>query len=202
MLRTTVHINRKQASNFLLAIKLAEKIGLPLNLWVTISFAHIECSADEISDRFSVLRGQRFSPWINRPPTNSGLARSKPAFLWVIENAGCMNVHWLVHVPVERRCEFELKLAHWIETMFGPMGHETAIDVQQVYNPYGCRKYMLKGLDPHIARFYGIDPEDQGRVTGKRCGVSVSLGPTQARKHCTRTRWRPYDLMGAVANRR
>lgn len=83
----------------------------------------------------------------------------------------------------------------------GPIRHETAIDIKQVYNAYGLRLYMLKGMDPHLAHFYGVEPEDQGAVTGKRCGVSISLGPTQTRQHGTRRRWTPYAMMAAAANR-
>ena len=200
-MRKTVHINRKQAANFAPAIRLADKLALPLNRFVTFSFAHLPCSEDEVSQRFSNLRAQRFGPLLNRPPRNKGLLPSRPAFLWVIENAGCLNVHWLVHVPDKRQREFEARLAGWVEEIFGPMQHETAVKVQQSYNPKGCSLYMLKGMDPYLAHFYGVEPEDQGCVTGKRCGVSISLGPSETRKHGTRRRWKPYALMQAAANR-
>lgn len=198
-MKVTKHISRKQAANLRPAIELAEKLKTPLNQMVSINLGLVDLKIDpwEVSSAFAMLRTQRFGPWIRRPGLDRiGLAST---FAWVIENkSGTPHLHWLLHVPASRLDAYKAKLRGWVEECFGPVLASRAIHVQEAYNPYGCRLYFLKGMDPLYAPFYRVVPEDQGTVLGKRFGVSQNLGPSQTRKHGTRRRWRPYAMMNAA----
>ena len=163
MVRLSHHIRRQQATNIKPAIRLAEKRETPLNHFVTINFTHLEC--DESAKE----------------------KRRAAAFVWVIENGGGhLAAHWLVHVPDSRRADFEARLLGWVSKETGVADIEgTALDVKFARTPLGAGKYMMKGIDPAFAAFYGITHVPQGQVHGKRCGFSQSLGPSSCRRERT-----------------
>lgn len=153
--------------------------------FVTINFSEAGVAPERASEIFAKLRDCKFSPWIRRPPRNSGHAKVRPTFAWVLENGGnVIAAHWLVHLPEGRVTDFQARLPAWLGAVTGADAITVApvIHVRRAYRPRGARKYMLKGIDPGIARFYGIRPQDQGAVDGKRAGVSQSLGPSIKRR--------------------
>jgi hypothetical protein len=96
----------------------------------------------------------------------------------VIENqSGCLNAHWLVHVPPARHQEFKDKLPNWLEVATGIVYSPRAINIKTSSNPKGAGRYMLKGMYPSIAHSFDIRPEYQGWVTGRRIGHSKNIGP-------------------------
>src|SRR4051812_38492327 len=95
------HIGRKPAGNVYHGIRIAETIGLPLNLFVSINFSLIACAPDDVSRSFKKLR-DTFAKWVTRPPRPLKEHKAAPTFVWVIESPpNCnINVHWMIHVPV------------------------------------------------------------------------------------------------------
>lgn len=196
-MRQSHFIRRQQATNFAPAIRLAEKIGLPLNRFITINFTHTECTEDAVSVAFAQLRSNHFGPWLRRPSRKSRAQPTRAAFIWVIENTNAhVAVHWLVHVPDNRLADLQARLPIWLAKVTGGLHcAESAINIKPAHTPLGARKYMLKGIDPAFADFYRIQHIPQGLVYGKRCGFSQNLGPTSCRRNRTyhsqirRDRW-------------
>lgn len=184
MTRRSHHIRRQQATNIKPAIRLAEKRGVPLNRFVTINFTNLGCDEASVSNAFAKIR-ERFARWLR-----SGSTKTNPqaaAFVWVIENGGGhLAAHWLVHVPDARLIDFQNRLRGWVCKATGTAAIEgTALDIKRAGTPLGAGKYMMKGIDPAYADFYGITHVPQGLVHGKRCGFSQSLGPTSCRQERT-----------------
>ena len=101
-----------------------------------------------------------------------------PTYVWAFEAAGGqIAVHWLVHIPRGLVREFRRALPAWVEVTAGTIEDTTAIKHRHIYNVIGAKRYVLKGMDPHFARQWGIRPIPQGTVIGKRSGFSRNLGP-------------------------
>lgn len=180
--RVSQHIQRKPASNLINAIKVAEALKTPLNQFVTINFAHTRCPSQLVSQQFEKLRDNFFCPWLRRSKRQKARAKP-PAYVWVVENAGgCLNVHWLAHIPKGRVRDFRKRLVDWLAAVAGEVSCTSAIHIRYAPRPLGAGKYMLKGMDPIYAPFFCIQHIPQGVVHGKRSGFSRGLGPTVRRK--------------------
>ena len=181
--RHSRHIQRKPASNLHHAVKVAARIGRPLNQFVTLSYAHTTCAPEEVSERFERLRQNHFGPWLRRPPRGVKEPCGPAAYVWVIEATNGIAVHWLVHVPATRLTDFKKRLPRWLKATAGePTCDASAVHMRPAYNPMGAKLYMLKGMDETVAKSWGIRPVPQGIIHGKRSGFSRSLGPTARRK--------------------
>jgi hypothetical protein len=186
------HINRKPASNVYHGIRIAETIGLPLNTFVSLNLKLTKCPPEEASEAFKKMR-DTFAKWVRRPSVKIKNTTAAPTYVWVIENPnGHHNVHWLVHVPKKRKKEFE-KLIHKLAAIyFGEITDNKAIHINRgLYNVRGLGKYILKGIQPEVAKFYGVIPESQGRIYGKRSGFSRNIGPKKKRELREVGRYRP-----------
>lgn len=202
--RISQHISRKPASNMVHAVRVAQAIGQPLNQLVTFNFAHTTCPEHLVSRQFERLRDNHFVPWLRR----KGKGRPKPpAFIWSVENSnGCLNVHWLVHIPKGRVRAFRSQLPKWLAAVAGEVSCTSAIHVRHAPRPQGAAKYMAKGIDPLYAPFFRIRHVPQGRVHGKRAGISRCLGPSVRRRlqeggqmrHAPR-RFRPFPVQQPAA---
>jgi hypothetical protein len=188
--RASDHIRQIPARNLHHAIRLATSKGLPLNLFVSFNLTLTRCPEYEADLAFQLVR-TRFSKWIRRAALTA-----PPTFVWVIENPnGCLNAHWLLHVPAARHAEFKEKLPLWVTEATGEILASQAIDVRPAEQPTRFERYMLKGMFPSMARNFGIRPEPQGWVTGRRIGHSRNLGPVQVAalrrlgKHPPASRW-------------
>lgn len=174
--RRTHFVNRKPAGNFLHAIQFADRLKRPLNTFVSINFTLTSTPPAEMVAAFERLRKSFFCHWFRRdarPPKSDGA----PLYVWVAENAnGQHGIHWLLHIPTHRRRDFEAKLALWLEEVAG-LCSEGTLHVRDAPTPKGAGKYMMKGIDPHYAAFYGVRPSPQGEIVGKRSGFSRALGP-------------------------
>ena len=194
--RQSDYIRQIPARNLHHAIRLAESKNLPLNLLVSINFSLTTCP-EELVDRALQSIRNAFGKWITRPGRRAGLPRALPAFVWVIENKdGCLNAHWLVHVPASRHDDFFTRVSVWLEQAVGVIKDTRALHIQEAVNPKGLGRYMLKGMYPSLARYFEIRSEYQGWVTGRRIGHSRSLGPVEAARmrdqglHPKAQRWR------------
>jgi len=179
--RLSHHIRRKPASNLIHAVRIADGRNLRLNQFVTFNFTKTACPTDLVSIQFEKLRDTYFVPWLRR--ADKRRPTKPPAYVWAIENpGGCLNVHWLVHIPEGRVGDFRKRLPLWLAAVAGEVHCTSAIHVRFAPRPIGAGKYMLKGMDAAFAPFFKIDHIPQGIVHGKRSGFSRSLGPTVRRR--------------------
>ena len=202
MPRITRHIRRKPASHLHHAIRVADALRLPLNTFTTINISMTSCSVEQASCVLARLRNNYFSHWARRPTkaiVASGSEAFSPAFVWVLEAAGGVTAaHWLLHVPEDRRADFESRLAKWVEKAVGKIENERAIEIKDAPHPKGLGKYMLKGMEEAYAPFYGINFKDQGVVHGRRSGYSLNLGPSAKRRlrnegdYPEARKWKPF----------
>jgi hypothetical protein len=182
------HIDRRQARNFMEAIRYADRhlveLGRPLNTFATMNFDHIDCPSERVSAKFEQLRDNHFVRWLRYK------AAAPPYYVWVLENqAGNTHVHWIVHIPKSLRTAFGRKLPEWLARIAGTVRcGESAINVKSVYDLGGLGRYLLKGMDPSYAARNRIRHEPQGLIYGKRCGVSKSLGPAARMRSKVATR--------------
>jgi hypothetical protein len=186
-LRTNSHIDHRQVRNIMRAVKFAELQGRPLDTFVTINFGQTGCSLDATSKVFERLRDNHFTKWLRDIAKREGQPDWLPAYyIWAIENKPAnQNVHWLVNLPQALKHSFEIKLAHWMEKLAGPLDpSQKVIHIQPADSPVGAAKYSCKGINPRYARHFRINPIPQGIVTGKRAGISKALGP-EARRRLT-----------------
>lgn len=193
--RASDYIRHLPARNFHHGIRLAESKGLSLNTFVSINFSLTDCPEKQTDLSFQQLR-TTFGKWVTRPQKDAAALKAPPTFVWVIENQnGCLNAHWLVHVPTARQSEFRAKLPDWLGRSAGQVYDNKAIDIREAQHPTRIGKYMLKGMYPSLARDFGIRPEYQGWVTGRRIGHSKNVGPVQLAhmrrlgKHPPASRW-------------
>ncbi|MBG1233968.1 hypothetical protein [Aestuariivirga litoralis] len=159
--------------------------GLPLNLLVTFNFWQADCPLEDVAAKFAWIRDARFTPFMRRPLKRHALEGTPPTYIWCLENPTGLQVHghWLIHAPSNRRELLIERLPLWFkEIVTGPL-REDALHFQDVTNPVGMTKYMMKGADELWAKTYGIRAEDQGPIIGKRAGTSLNIGRTE------RARW-------------
>jgi hypothetical protein len=112
------HIDRRQARNFMKAIRYADthlvELGRPLNTFATMNFDHVDCPSERVSAKFEQLRDSHFVRWLRYN------AAAPPYYVWVLENqGGNTHVHWIVHIPKSLRIAFERKLPEWLARVAG-----------------------------------------------------------------------------------
>jgi hypothetical protein len=194
--RKTHFINRKPAANILHAVNVAEIAGRSLNYFVTLNFLHTACPPEQASARFEKLRDNFFAPWLRRCAPK-GRKEAPPTFVWSLENTnGCLNCHWLVHLPAGRVEDFKERLPRWLEKVTGGILDVSAIHIRKAPTPRGAVKYLLKGIDPFYAPIYRIEASDQGEVMGNRSGFSRALGPKVKRELQAEGRMKPTRRIG------
>jgi hypothetical protein len=185
-------IRYSPSRNLHLGIRLAEKLGLGLNLFVTFNFTMTACDPAYADRAFAKLR-EAFGKWATRPNKSRLAEAFSPTFVWVIENPDeCLNAHWLVHVPRKRQADFKANLSKWLENAVGDIYDERAIKVKVASNVEGLKAYLLKGLHPSLAKLFGIRYINQGWVYGRRIGHSKNIGPVQVKK------WRDLGVFPAA----
>ncbi len=174
--RESMQIGRKLAANVHHATRASKLVKLPLNQFVTINYSKTACQPSEASAAFRRLLGSWFARWLRRHPKNH--RQRPPTYVWCFEAAGGqIAVHWLVHIPRGLIREFGRTLPTWIAATTGEVDDRSVVKHRRIYNLIGVRRYILKGMDPHVAKQWAIKASDQGIVIGKRCGFSRNLGP-------------------------
>ncbi|MGY6286078.1 hypothetical protein ACXIT0_24845 [Methylorubrum extorquens] len=179
MARASSYVNRRQAANFVPAIAFADTLGRSLNWHVTLNFSHTACAPNQVGPAFERLRDNHYTRWLRyRSQKPFRRDHGEATYVWVIENAsGHTHVHWMVYVPRVLIREFKTKVPAWTATVSGSAEiSDGTIHIEPVDRPTGLGKYLMKGLDPRIAKQHRIDHVPQGIVHGKRCGISKCLG--------------------------
>lgn len=161
------------AESLILAAAHATATGHCLNRFITITFKHPDerIRTQEALQKFIKLA----SDWLryNDAPV---------AYIWVVENPVGVDehVHILIHVPHNMAARFSRLTRKWIrrtgaEVYKGVARSEPIVSFDGLM---GLLRYLLKGCSPEAAAMFRIRLEPQGWVTGKRCGMSQSLGAT------------------------
>lgn len=175
----------------------AERIGLPLNAWVTINFSMTAIAPWDAVPALIRIRNNHYSKWARRPRKGKGSA-FEPTYIYVFENKReneifgdiiyeeigpdlphNVHAHMFMHVPPNRQHDFECLIYEWVDFVAGRICPANTIKVQWVTEDNGISGYCVKG-SKHAKRF-GSEYKPQGAILGKRAGTSENLGPS-ARK--------------------
>lgn len=173
--------------------------GRPLNELVTIHFKPAGVARPrEFISRFL----KQANDWSRR-----NTARPS-AWLWVLENppiqengSGGLHTHILIHTPFHLISDFRRSARRWIE-LAGGTNRSGVFDCRSVHHCgprddhgdylclglLGLLRYLSKGIAPQASDDFGIRPDNQGPISGKRYGYSESLGE--------RRRWLPMVRPG------
>jgi hypothetical protein len=180
----SLYINRKPASNFHHAIRVAETINLPLTLFVSLNFGYTDCRPEDTPKAFQSMR-RKFGRWITRAAC-SGQKPAPATYVWVIErphHREHLDSHWLLHVPANKRADFKRKLPQWLASVTGGIiDSRAAIHVRTAPTPRSLERYMLKSMQPAWAEYFDIRHDPQGIIDGRRSGFTKNIGPTQKRR--------------------
>ena len=181
------HITPAQAEGLVLAAAHANKVGLPLNRFLTILWGQAEIPGriQDAQARFLELMRKWFR-----------YRGVKTAYVWVIENGSekGLHAHILVHVPRAYEKEWRRAVPKWIEGKVGRgiirskrVGFKNT--PRKSIGPIkGVLKYVLKGVSERSASLLRIERANQGSVMGKRVGNSQNIGPT-ARNAYAQEKW-------------
>jgi hypothetical protein len=189
-MRSSDYIDRRQFTRLKQSVHFAGEIGRPLNAFVTLQFGATSCDADRVGPAFRDLLKNYFGPWLR--PTRRGAPSFKPAvYIYAVENKRTddhphgTHVHWMVHVPPERRAAFEAKLPHWLAKVAGPIHNlDAAIDVQDTDDTRKRALYLGKALHPSLAKKHGVKfTSPQGQVFGRRCSIAESINAAAIMRH-------------------
>jgi hypothetical protein len=167
------YIRPSQVRDILAAANHAETLGRPLNTCIDINWSRTSAGHDPKGASL-----QRVLKRLRRWLIQHGAALSA---LWVREHPHRKgpNGHIMLHLPREllkelRQDELTL-LPQGCRDLDGrsirvhPTGETRAARTARVI-------YVCKGVKPgRIAKVLGIDPEFQGRIFGKRCGLTENL---------------------------
>jgi hypothetical protein len=182
--RVTEAISETMARGILEAGEFAVGLGLPFNRMVNIHWEAAGVADDlKATGRFLTLAGD----WVRR----QGGAM---AYVWVRETGPGKgrHVHILMHLPPDlangfNRCRCRFLKACGARPKAGvilsrPIGrslhHALTGGADYEANRTGALDYVLKGADHRAREALGIiECEPGGLVVGKRCGVSVNIGP-------------------------
>lgn len=174
--RPTDHIHRRVTQSIFRGFDYAAHAGTPLNLYVVINLR--EGSAASAATIFASIR-HKYRDWLTHH-RNKGRPVTRPVYAFSFENPnGMTHVNWAIHVPACVRHDFERKLRRWVMRAQGECGPQD-ICCKPINPAYAKRlaKYIVKGTDPDfVAHFHlGEVHAPQGRVWGKRAGVSPAIG--------------------------
>ena len=202
------HINRRVTQSIFDAVDFAVDKNLALNWEVVINLHESEAKA--AATLFENIR-DRFRVWLNYRAKKDGQA-VPPVYIYTLEDSNADRPHphanWLVHVPDAYAAEFRRKLPRWVKRAQGEAG-PFDIHCESIKADYVKRlaKYVVKGTDPvFVNHFYLADmAAAQGRIYGRRAGVSPSLAQTARkaagfkRKRKSFPGWTPSKSAGSAS---
>ncbi len=178
--RTTSYINRRPASVLLHSDRVAARIGRLPNIEVQISFWKTKLPSEAISKTFErSIRGRKFSYWSR--PKQAGQRKDfngPPTYAWVIEKGDTYpHVHWCVHIRPQCLPSFKRQLKKWIDAVpeLAEVPFDELVSIRPLPNYSGYKMYICKGMDPAYGNAWNVRNSSQGRVVGKRSGVSKNL---------------------------
>jgi len=173
--RETHVIDYPAAANLVAAILCAIHRGEAPNYFITI---HLETIWARRAQRFVTRFMKSLGDWL----AYKGTPR---VYVWVLENPSNhgLHLHVIVRFPPGFALPKELAIG-WAEKA-GASAPDApgGIEFERVYNPMRLVSYLLKGaeaetlqrLEENYPEFTAWDPSPQGRIVGKRCGVSERI---------------------------
>jgi hypothetical protein len=177
--RSTQLISMRQAINIFDGVHFAKSIDLPLVAHLSIHWSLTDIGDDPSGHLFAKIR-EGLSKWLFRQGNDFAAA-------WVRERqaggqSDVEHCHLLFHLPAQLRSggkllQVEAAIARLVRLHARGILHEKAIDLRVHDNPDG--KYLLKGGGPKVWKRFGLRKEHrrlQGRIDGKRCGVTENIG--------------------------
>lgn len=182
--RVSEAISVTAARGIVEAVTHAVQTGVPFNRWVTIHWDAARVADDlKAKERFLKLAGD----WVR----SQGGAT---AYVWVRENGPDKgrHVHILMHLPPDLADPFNRCQRGWLQAcgaswrkgviLSRPIGlslcHALSGGADYERNLTKTLGYALKGASQQAREALGIiECEPGGLVVGKRCGVSVNIGP-------------------------
>lgn len=182
--RTSDGLTLAQAEKLAKAAQTAMAIGRPLNRHICV---HWEAAG--LVDREAMPATTAFLKYLRE------WLRGQTAYLWTRENGDGKgsHVHILAHIPDDQKMNGALS-RRWVERCIGRKYRAGAIFSRRIAGAsqptgvvYGENlskvvAYVLKGVEPHVAKSMGISHEYGGDVIGKRCGTSRNLGAVRSGK--------------------
>lgn len=193
MVKISHRVGPKAAQTLYYAEEQASRIGLPINISITLNLALLGISPHDAAKTFQKLRNQRFAPWVRRdkrqgciPTYTYGFENSRDGVPFTdLHGPHNIHVHWAVHVPHRRHIAFEGELYRWVdEIAVSREWPSQALLIKPVTDPGNVCRYPIKGATKAVAEHYGVADEQvkaQGVVIGKRTGTTTNLGPTARR---------------------
>ena len=182
--RSSDALSPSMARGLIEATGFAVRSGLPFNRMVTIHWEAGRVEDDlKATARFLKLAGD----WVRR---QGGVL----AFLWVRENGPGKgrHVHILMHLPPDLARAFNRCQRRWLRAcgaiwragvllsrpVARSLSHALTGGPDYDANLAEALGYLLKGADGPAREAFGIRRREAGgSVVGKRCGVSVNIGP-------------------------
>ena len=175
------HLRPCQVRGLQAATSYAEEIGRPLDACIDINWSRTSWEDDPEGEALERTI-KKLRRWLSRQD-------EELYAIWVRENPPKKGpgAHLMLHLP--RRL---LKPLKEIAMDLLPEGCRDTDGKAVWVHPAGTTSfarmsrvlYLSKGINPgRVCETLGIKPQDQGRVIGKRCGMTENLGPTAQRRH-------------------
>jgi hypothetical protein len=197
---------RNQVESMRRAAEFAHDIGYPLNLAISINWDRTWVGDDpdgRLLDQLMELSRKLFKrQW--------GVS----VFAWIEvreypkDPFPRPNAHVLVHCPEGRLEEYRAWVRQTLERFCSRLDAK-AVKFKLVGNGnptlaavLGKANYMSKGVNPSAAARLGIRPSAQGRIHGKRAGVSQDIGLAAQRRHQAAARQAAWGVTVAVSGLR
>lgn len=181
----TVQINRKTSETICHAFDYAKHIDRPLNLYVVMRMNEVDNHACEAT--FRAIR-RKCRVWLQRKQQLAGLPMEPPYYVYSFENPEDTGVHlnWVLHIPDALVGEFRKKITGWVAKAqgFDPEGDDIHIQDVDPHTDKSLAKYIIKGTDPHYAKYLHLQHvvAPQGTVHGRRASACNALNRAARRK--------------------
>jgi hypothetical protein len=182
----------RQSRTILDAVAYSYCINCPANYFITL---HLNKAR---------INGERTHPFLRTVLKSLGdwyrrNLHRPPIYIWQLENpiyfdeqenrCGGLNIHFLVHIPPRYAKGFRSSFKRWVLLARGSVGkgvfHFRYVvgskqfdETELVSNLVSTTRYILKGTDPaacETLRIGYLNGRDQGKIMGKRCGISQAL---------------------------
>lgn len=166
-------LSGRQADNLIAAWNHAEYYGFEFNYAITIHYALAGGPGDGTPQKRQARIFERLRKWLQRKGTDL-----YHIYVWEAGPFGKdVHSHCAIHIP--HHINFG-DFRRYLLKLLNP-DDQSVLKIKPIRDN-GWRRYMLKGISPDLRDKYGMPDNDkyrtsQGIVTGKRSGVSQSLGP-------------------------
>jgi len=179
----TSFVGRRAAENVFHAVRYADEMERPVNTAVCITFTSLIDDERSASELFKDLQA-RIGRWWRDQRIRKGRDIGPMVSVHVHANPEntTRHVHWLLHCPASIRAEFEEVVTKRLKKITGVFELGTNLHFSTVPRAGGKVKYILKGIEPEYAGHYFIRAANEGDVTGRRSGVSRSIGRAARKK--------------------